>query len=50
MAQILKHNREAMAAYVVKALPNAHDIDLHYMTVSQSSNDARSDKGIRRPL
>ncbi|PYD40062.1 polyketide synthase [Serratia plymuthica] len=45
MAQILKHNREAMAAYVVKALPNAHDIDLHYMTVSQSSNGARSDKG-----
>lgn len=44
MAQILKHNREAMATYSVKALPNAHDIDLHYMTVGQSANDERSDK------
>ncbi len=39
MAQILKCNREAMAAYAVKALPNAHDIDLHYMTITSSSDD-----------
>ncbi|OKP52620.1 polyketide synthase [Serratia marcescens] len=45
MAQILKGNREAMAAYVVQALPNAEDIDLHYMTVSPSSHGERPDKG-----
>ncbi len=44
MAQILKNNREAMAAYSVKALPNAHEIDLHYMTVEPSCHDSRSDK------
>ncbi|MCI4185726.1 SDR family NAD(P)-dependent oxidoreductase [Dickeya dianthicola] len=39
MAQILKHNRDAMAAYSVKALPNAQDIDLHYMTITPSYGD-----------
>ncbi|MGM3182114.1 SDR family NAD(P)-dependent oxidoreductase [Dickeya oryzae] len=39
MAQILKHNRDAMAAYSVEALPNALDIDLHYMTITPSYGD-----------
>ncbi|MEM0672018.1 SDR family NAD(P)-dependent oxidoreductase [Dickeya oryzae] len=39
MAQILTRNREAMAAYSVNALPNAHEIDLHYITITSSHDD-----------
>ncbi|MEI7063625.1 SDR family NAD(P)-dependent oxidoreductase [Dickeya chrysanthemi] len=39
MAQILTRNREAMAAYSVNALPNAHEIDLHYITITSSLDD-----------